>query len=155
MFGDSDRAHQAEEMTIRIREFSEAPAVGENVIRRILWLTPAFGIAGAAAAFLFRRLDWAGGLLAGAGLAWLNFRWLHRGLKSFLEDAAMTPNLAERPGRARTYVTALFRYVLIGGSVYVIFVYLHFPLVSIVTGLCALGAATLAASLWEVAESRS
>jgi len=67
-------------------------------------------------------------------LAWLNFRWLGRGLKSFLDAVAGTEDLAERPGTARTYFTALFRYALIGVSVYVIFIYLHFPLVSIVLG---------------------
>ncbi len=141
-------------MTTPSLDSGSAPAVGENVIRRILWLTLVFGTAASVSALVFRRSDWAGGLLAGAVLAWLNFRWLCRGLKSFLDDVAVAPNPAERPGKARTYFAALFRYALIGAAVYVIFVYLHFPLVSIVSGLCALGAATLAASLWEVVFGR-
>ena len=141
-------------MTTQSADVGNSPAVGEHVVRRILWLTPTIGIAASAAALLLRRVDWAGGLLAGAALAWLNFRWLGRGLRSFLDTVAGTANLAERPGTARTYFTALFRYALIGISVYVIFVYLHFPLVSIMAGLCALGAATLTASLWEVVFGR-
>ena len=141
-------------MTTQSADGGNPPALGEKVIRRILWLTPAIGIAASVVALLLRRVDWAGGLLVGAVLAWLNFRWLGRGLKSFLDAVAGTEDLAERPGTARTYFTALFRYALIGVSVYVIFIYLHFPLVSIVTGLCALGAATLTASLWEVVSGR-
>jgi small-conductance mechanosensitive channel len=141
-------------MTTQGADGSNFPSVGENVIRRILWLTPTIGIAASGAALLLRREDWAGGLLVGTALAWLNFRWLGRGLRTFLADVAGTPELAARPTTARTYFAALFRYVLIGVGVYVIFTYLHFPLVSIVTGLCALGAATLTASLWEVVFGR-
>jgi ABC-type uncharacterized transport system permease subunit len=43
-----------------------------------------------------------------------------------------------------------FRYALIALSVYVIFKVLGIPLVSMVLGLCALGAAAIAASLYEV-----
>ena len=44
----------------------------------------------------------------------------------------------------------IFRYALIALCVYVIFEYLKVPLVSMLAGLCALGAATLAASLYEI-----
>src|SRR5437899_978761 len=54
-----------------------------------------------------------------------------------------------RPSGA-TYLAALFRYVLLGFAVYVIFNYLHVPLVSIVLGLCAFAAATITASVWEI-----
>jgi len=43
-----------------------------------------------------------------------------------------------------------FRYGLIALAVYVIFIYLRVPLVSMVVGLCALGAATIAASVYEI-----
>ena len=39
---------------------------------------------------------------------------------------------------------------LIALIVYVIFVYLHIPLVSMLVGLCALGAAAIAASVYEI-----
>jgi small-conductance mechanosensitive channel len=49
-----------------------------------------------------------------------------------------------------SYFLALFRYALIGLTVYVIFIYLHVPLASMVVGLCALGAAAIAASVYEI-----
>ena len=61
-----------------------------------------------------------------------------------------------RQGRERpqvplaTYFTAIFRYGLLALAVYVIFEYLHVPLGSMVAGLCALAAATIAASVWEI-----
>jgi len=44
----------------------------------------------------------------------------------------------------------MFRYGLIGFCVYVIFDVLKVPLASMVVGLCALGAATIAASVYEI-----
>jgi hypothetical protein len=43
----------------------------------------------------------------------------------------------------------LFRYALVALGVYVIFIYLDFPLVSIGLGLCAFVAAIITASVWE------
>ena len=66
--------------------------------------------------------------------------------------------LAEYGGGLLLHVGALlmaFRYVLLGVCVYAIFSYLHVPLVSIGLGLCALGAATIAASVWEVLKPAS
>jgi hypothetical protein len=44
----------------------------------------------------------------------------------------------------------MFRYGLIAICVYVIFEYLKVPLASMVVGLCALGAATIATSVYEI-----
>jgi hypothetical protein len=122
-------------------------------VRRIVWLIPAFGVsAGLVAAFL-RRWDWSEGLVLGSGLAWLNFRWLKRGLEAFTSAAAARGGAEKPRAPASTYLTAIFRYALIGISVYVIFNYLHVPLVSIVLGLCTLAAATIAASVWEILQS--
>jgi hypothetical protein len=49
-----------------------------------------------------------------------------------------------------SYFGMLFRYGLIALAVYVIFEYLRVPLVSMVVGLCALGAATVVASVYEI-----
>src|SRR5260221_4933058 len=69
---------------------------GLETERRIAWLTLAFGaVASAAAASAGSRL-WAGGLLIGAVLAWLNFRWLRRGLGS-LVAASIAQAGAEEP----------------------------------------------------------
>ena len=52
-----------------------------------------------------------------------------------------------------SHVVVALRHALIGLAVYVIFIYLHAPLASLVLGLCALGAATIAASVWEITSS--
>ena len=130
-----------------------APAVGQRTVRRIVLLIPTFGIVGALAAAYWRGKDWSEGLLLGAGLAWLNFRWLRRGLEAFT-TAAATRGVVEKPrGQAGIYLLATFRYALIGFAAYVIFEYLHVPLLSVVLGLCTLAIAVLAASIWEILQS--
>jgi ABC-type uncharacterized transport system permease subunit len=47
----------------------------------------------------------------------------------------------------------MFRYGLIALSVYVIFRYLSVPVLSMIFGLCALGAATIAVSVHELLQS--
>ena len=123
---------------------------GHRTERLIAWLTLLIGLASGAAALVLSHRDWAAGLVIGAVLAWLNFRWLARGL-----DALVNMSMAQE-GRAKpqvplsTYFTALFRYALIALCVYVIFIYLHIPLGSLIVGLCALGAAAIAASVYEI-----
>jgi len=130
-----------------------ATALGQRTVRRIVLLIPIFGIVGAMAAGYLRGKDWAEGLLLGAGLAWLNFRWLRRGLEAFT-TAAATRGVVEKPrGQAGIYLLATFRYALIGFAVYVIFEYLHVPLLSVVLGLCTLAIAVLTASVWEILQS--
>ncbi len=118
--------------------------------RRIAWLTLVLGFTAGVAAGILRNAPWAAGLAIGAGLAWLNFRWLRRGL-----DALVMASKAQE-GREKprvplvTYFTAIFRYGLIALAVYVSFRYLKVPLLSMVLGLCALGAAAIAASVYEI-----
>jgi small-conductance mechanosensitive channel len=49
-----------------------------------------------------------------------------------------------------TYFKALFRYGLIVLSIYVIFKFLNVPILSMIAGLFALGAAATLASLYEI-----
>jgi hypothetical protein len=118
--------------------------------RRISWLTLLIGFVAALFVAVFRDRLWGAGLAIGATLAWLNFRWLRRGL-----DALVTASTAQA-GKEKpvvpllTYFAVAFRYGLIALGVYVIFEYLRVPLVSMVVGLCALGAAVIAASVYEI-----
>jgi len=48
------------------------------------------------------------------------------------------------------YFRAVFRYALIALAVYVIFEYLHVPVLSMILGLCSLGASTMAVSVHEI-----
>jgi hypothetical protein len=52
-----------------------------------------------------------------------------------------------------TYFAAVFRYGLIALIVYVIFKSLRVPLASMVVGMCALAAAAIAASVYELWDS--
>jgi small-conductance mechanosensitive channel len=118
--------------------------------RRIATLTIAFGLGAALAAALAGHRNWAGGLMIGAMLAWLNFRWLRRGLDALV--VASTAQTAVKKPRVPigAYFGAVFRYGLIALSVYVIFKLLKVPLVSMVVGMCALAAAAIAASVYEL-----
>ena len=125
-------------------------ALGLHTERRIAWLTLLLGVAGALTAALLRRKGWAAGILVGSGLAWLNFRWLRRGLDALVTSSTAQAG-AERPQvPVVTYFFAMFRYALIGLAVYVIFIFLKIPLVSMILGLSALGAAAVAASVYEI-----
>jgi hypothetical protein len=144
---------------------------GARTERRIARLTLAIGLA-TAAMFLFAgRGAWAGGIGIGSALSWLNFRWLGRGLDALVaasiaqnggqnsvqNDApnggaqdGMRPNQQKAQVPLSTYFTALFRYGLIALCVYTSFSYLHLPLGSLLVGLCALGAAAIAGSVYEI-----
>ena len=127
--------------------------VGLRTERQIAWLTLVFGTAASAAAALAGNRLWASGLLIGAALAWLNFRWLRRGMDAMVAASAAQAG-AEKPRvPLGAYFAALFRYALIALTVYVIFKFLRVPLASMVVGMCALAAAAIAASVYEVFHS--
>jgi hypothetical protein len=118
--------------------------------RRISWLTLLIGlVAGLLVALLCDRL-WGAGLGIGAALGWLNFRWLRRGLDALVVASRAQAGKEKPSVPILSYLGMLFRYGLIALAVYVIFEYLRIPLVSMVVGLCALGAAAIAASVYEV-----
>lgn len=118
--------------------------------RRIAWLTLLIGFAAGAVAGLLRKWPWAAGLAIGAVLSWLNFRWLRQGLDALVSAAAAQAG-SERPRvPILTYLRTLFRYGLIALAVYVIYIALRVPPLSMVVGLCALGMATMAASVYEI-----
>ena len=122
---------------------------GVETERRIAWLTLVFGVVASAAAFAGSRL-WAAGLLIGAVLAWLNFRWLRRGLDALVAASAAQAGVAKPRVPLGTYFAAVFRYGLIALLVYVIFKILKVPLASMVVGMCALAAAAIAAGVYEL-----
>lgn len=140
-------------MTNPTTEPAISPPVGERTVRRIAYLIPGFGFAGTFLAVLLHRLDWAEGLIAGSALAWLNFRWLKGGVKAFTSRPGAQRDTKKSRGHAAAYLAAVFRYFLIGAAVYVIFSFLHVPLVSIAAGLCSFVAATIVASVWEILQS--
>jgi hypothetical protein len=127
-----------------------ASAVFARTERRIAWLTLVLGGAAAIAVAIMRQWPWAEGLAIGTVLAWFNFRWLRRGLDALVAVATAQEGAAKARIPFGTWFRLMFRYGLIAICVYVIFEYLKVPLASMVVGLCALGAATIAASVYEI-----
>jgi len=139
----------------------ETPDVGPYKLteRRIARLTLVIGALAAAASCYFSSLRMAAGILAGALLAWIGFHWLESALDGMVRAslAAADAPQARAPvdavsGRGMTgSILKIFgRYALIGGAVCVIFFVFRVPVISMLIGLCALGAATIAATLYEL-----
>lgn len=118
--------------------------------RRISWLTLLLGALAALPVGYFHGWRWGAGILIGAVLAWLNFRWLKQGLDALTEAATAQADRPKAKVPVGIYFRAVFRYVLIALAVYVIFKYLHVPVLSMIFGLCSLGAATIAVSVHEI-----
>ena len=121
--------------------------------QRIARLTLVFGaITAVGACFLYSARVGAG-VMIGASLAWVNFRWL----KSALDAVLRVSTAQAQASKVRMPIGSIFgligRYILIGVSVCVIFVFFRIPVLSMLVGLCALGAATMGASLYEVIQS--
>ncbi len=102
-----------------------------------------------AVATIVAGLGWswtaAGGVLLGAVLAWLNFRWLKQGVAA-LERASLAQTHADmvRIPR-RVYVKFFGRYVLLLAALYVILSRSLLPVGAVFAGLFALVAAVLGA----------
>jgi len=126
------------------------PIPGGKTEQRIGWLTLLFGFVAAAIAAVLRHNLWAAGLAIGAVLAWLNFRWLRRTLDALVVVSTAQEGREKPKVPMTTYLAGLFRYGLLGLTVYVIFIFLHVPLGSMILGFCALAAAAIAASVWEI-----
>jgi len=121
--------------------------------RRIARLTLVLGgIASVGACFLI-SIRVGAGILVGTLLAWINFRWL----KSALDTVTRAATAQAEFSKVRVPIGSLFgligRYFLIAVTVYAIFIFLRIPILSMLVGLCALGAATIGASLYEVFQS--
>ncbi len=123
---------------------------GKLTERRISWLTLVFGGLAGLGGGLLRGRVWGVGLVIGAVLAYFNFRWLRRGLDGLVEASTAQAGRKKPQVPLGSYSLALLRYGLIGLTVYVIFEYLHVPLASMIVGLCALGAAAIVASVYEI-----
>ena len=118
--------------------------------KRIARLTLILGALAAIPVAWFCSPSWGAGIFVGSILAWFNFRWLRQGLDALTTAATAQANRRNPRVPIVTYFKALFRYGLIALAVYVIFKYLNVPVLSMILGLCALGAATMAVSVYEI-----
>jgi ATP synthase I chain len=134
----------------------DAPAsVVARYQRSEAWISHLTLILGTLAALLvgfFHGWRWGTGLMVGSMLAWLNFRWLRQGVDALTDMIAAQSQAGRRIRKlpVSAYFKATFRYALIALVVYVIFRYLNVPIVSMVFGLCVLGAATVVVSVHEI-----
>jgi small-conductance mechanosensitive channel len=118
--------------------------------RRIARLTLIVGgLASVGASFLF-SIRVGAGVLVGAVLAWINFRWLERAMTSVARASTAQAGSPEARVPVTSYLGMFARYALIVAVVYGIFSRLRIPVLSMLVGLCALGVAAIFASLWEI-----
>jgi hypothetical protein len=126
------------------------PAQHRLTERRIAQLTLFLGALTAAGGWFLFSFRVGAGVLTGSVLAWLNFRWLEGALDGLVRVSTALPGTTE----ARLPVGSIFllfaRYALLAAVVYVIFFIFKVPVLSMLVGFCALGAATIGASLYEV-----
>ena len=118
--------------------------------RRISWLTLLIGLVAGLFVAVLRDPMWGVGLGIGTVLAWLNFRLLERGLNALVQASEAQAGKEKPALPLRSYFAMAIRYGLIALAVYVIFELLRIPILSMIVGLCALGAATIAASVYEI-----
>jgi small-conductance mechanosensitive channel len=118
--------------------------------RRISWLTLLIGLLAALFIAILRDPLWGAGVGIGTVLAWLNFRMLERGLNALVQASEAQAGKEKPAVPLRSYFAMAIRYGLIAFAVYVIFEFLRIPILSMIAGLCALGAATIAASVYEI-----
>jgi hypothetical protein len=113
-----------------------------RILRFLLFLTPL------ATAIVAWRLGWAyaGGFLAGAVVAWLNFRWLARGVEGLAE------RIVAAHSRERGFAVVgsfVLRYLLVGGVAYAIFYGSSQAFRGFLIGLCLPVAAMLCEAAYE------
>ena len=125
-------------------------SVGARTERRISWLTLLIGLVAGLFVAILRDPLWGVGVGIGTMLAWLNFRLLERGLNALVQASEAQAGKEKPAVPLRSYFAVAIRYGLIAFAVYVIFEFLRIPILSMIVGLCALGAATIAASVYEI-----
>ncbi|MGB2628935.1 MAG: ATP synthase subunit I [Candidatus Acidiferrum sp.] len=117
---------------------------------RIAQFTLVLGAIAAVPVAYFEGWRWGLGIFLGSVLAWFNFRWLQKGLDALADASVAQADQKNVQVPFGVYFRAAFRYLLIGVAVYVIFKVLNVPVLSMIIGLCALGAATFAISVHEI-----
>ena len=118
--------------------------------RRIAYLTPAIGAIASVCAAYFSSIRMGAGILVGALVAWLSFRWLESAMDGLVRASTAKVGSEQASVPIGAILKIFARYALMAGAVYVIFFIFHVPVVSMLLGLCALGAATIVATLYEL-----
>jgi ATP synthase I chain len=118
--------------------------------RRIAWLTLILGGIAAVGGWVLYSQKIGAGVGIGAVLAWINFRWLERAMNAVTRASTAQAGSPEARVPVLSYASLFGRYALIAAVVYVIFSRFRIPVLSMLVGLCALGAAAIMGTVWEV-----
>jgi hypothetical protein len=127
---------------------------GASDLRRIEYWTAAFGVAGALVAAV--RWGWlqAVGVLAGATISWLNYRWLKQGVGSFAVLATAQAGAEKVHIPKSTYAKFFGRFVLLLVVLYAVLSRPGWPGVAVLCGLFAVIAGVLAEMIYHLLASR-
>jgi hypothetical protein len=110
-------------------------------LRKIMF---GFGVAGTMAALAWRGWLWGAGFALGAGISWLNFRWLHQ----------LVEGIGGKKIRKRIALLAAFRYLLLGLAAYVILRFSKISKMAAMAGLFIAAAAVAVEIVIELAYAR-
>lgn len=120
-------------------------AAEQSIGRLTLWL----GAGAALAVGALLSVPAGFGVAIGAGLAWLNHRWLGQSLDAVTHAVTAQPGGPSPRVPSWTYFKFVARYGLIGLVLYVMFSRLGVPLLSLLGGFFALGAAAMVQGIRE------
>jgi hypothetical protein len=125
-------------------------ALGNATVRRVEWLTLVLG--GLGAAWAAWHWGWRGavGLALGAGISWLNFRWLKGSVRAFGAVATAQAGVETVRVPVSAYLKFFGRFALLLGVVYVILTRTWFPAVAVLAGLFASAAAVVVGLVYEL-----
>jgi len=129
---------------------AEAEAFYHHAERRVEYLTLAVGTG--AALVVAWRWSWAhaAGVVVGALLAWINYRWMKQGVNALAGLATAQAEAAKVRVPMRVYVKFFARYALLIGVLYVIFSRSLLPAVAVLGGLFTLVIAVMLEMLYEL-----
>jgi ATP synthase I chain len=106
----------------------------------------------AAAAIAAARISTRVGIGVGVGgvLAWINYRWLKGGISTLVSDVLVQSGEKRPQVSSWVYAKLFGRYILIAAVLYVMVTRFAIPVISVLGGLCALGAGAMVEGLYEV-----
>jgi hypothetical protein len=127
----------------------KADTVGPPSHERLLWIMGGLGMAGSIAGSVFSSFKFGLGILVGTGLAFANYYWLKRSLRTIFSTA----EAGERP---RMLAGKYFlRYLVLGSVVAVIYAADLLSAVGLILGLGAFGFAVVADGLIRIFQGDS